>query len=284
MFINKSSWMSGLLFVAALSQLTACTSVPARNTALYLGKQPGCNNGIATTNASHMNCQTEPLGYTVKNHHDARDTLYVGVMPGINAGVVTTDPQHNGGETRPIGHTITAEYGGTQLFKGIEPGCNEGVVSAHASINGCQTTSVGWTYPSGSSPLVSAVTPDRPLDDTPLFVGTQPGCNEGVTSVDRQFMNCQTQPIGSTVRTSRNAETPLYVGLTPGINADIVSTNAQHNGGKTRPIGYLTTAEFGGTQMYVGLQHGCNQGIVTSSPQHNGCATQPIGWTYSSIP
>lgn len=124
---------------------------------LYRGEKQGCNAGVVTTSENHLECETKPIGYTIKGSSIDVNSgissaeyveLYSGRVQGTNAGVVTTSSMHLDGTTKPIGFISKRPIpGGTQLFVGVQNQCNKGVVTTNSEHKNCSTESIGWTMP-----------------------------------------------------------------------------------------------------------------------------------------
>lgn len=112
---------------------------------------------------------------------------------------------------------------------------------------------------------------------SPLYVGTQQGCNEGIVGTDPNLMGCTTAPYGNT-GPRRYSTVPLFSGLTPGVNAGMVSTHPDFLGGRTRFIDYALLNGDPSKRLYVGTTADCNQGFVTNDPNFLGCETAFIGY------
>jgi hypothetical protein len=110
-----------------------------------------------------------------------------------------------------------------------------------------------------------------------LYVGTQPGCNEGIVTTDPNLMGCSTAPYGSP-GPQRYSTIALFSGLTPGVNAGLVSTYPDFLGGTTRFIGYAVLNGDPTKRLYGGAVEGCNKGYISNDPNFRGCATSFIGY------
>lgn len=79
-----------------------------KQSALFDGLSPACNEGIVAGGQSHLNCGvTQQWGYTVKEAFKAVGSvpLYVVVGCGNNGGEVTPNPGHKHCPTVQIGRT-----------------------------------------------------------------------------------------------------------------------------------------------------------------------------------
>ncbi len=108
------------------------------------------------------------------------------------------------------------------------------------------------------------------VQQTPLYVGRDPGVNEGIVTTDPHLLGGNTNSVGFSIDDA-SAQPPgqfrqLYVGTSPQINLDIVTTDANYRNGGTTPIGQLSHQPIpGGTKLYVGTTAGVNQGRVTNN-------------------
>lgn len=110
-----------------------------------------------------------------------------------------------------------------------------------------------------------------------LFVGTTPGCNQGIVTTDPNLMGCSTAPYGNP-GPQRYSTVALFSGLTPGVNAGLVSTYPDFLGGTTRFIGYAVLNGDPTKRLYGGAVEGCNKGYISNDPNFRGCATSFIGY------
>ncbi|MES0039677.1 hypothetical protein NKJ74_31400 [Mesorhizobium sp. M0046] len=116
-----------------------------------------------------------------------------------------------------------------------------------------------------------------------LYVGTQAGCNEGIITLDQNFLNCTTAKFGYTIDDAdakpEGNFIELFAGVTPTKNDGYVSPDRNHKNGATTSIGFLSVPAIPhGVRLYSGSQSDCNDGEATPNNMHKNCTTRELGY------
>lgn len=145
--MNKFAKM--FLLVSSLFVAVNASAELLAKTKLYVGTGHS-NNGVVTTNSSHLNDSTKHIGYTIDDGSAIPANKYVEVFVGNdvpNNGVVSRDWNHVGGSTESLGYlSINAVPNGRKLYVGTGA-CNNGVVTVSTMHAGCSTEFFGYTMP-----------------------------------------------------------------------------------------------------------------------------------------